>query len=584
MFDWEDSFVKDLVKENPKDKQQARYKGIKKSLKDGTEMWANLTKTLESEAQGAFDAALPQLTPVLALDTSLHDRSVRKCVSQALDESVLTPMRRWLVEQVALDPETMPEEEDNGDENRPYRPPSRVASIESASTVGDTQGERVDSSAMTQAGSAKVMLDRQLHCLSYLASRLYMRVRDAGSLDKGVEERMKAFEDQMQKNLQRGKREGAKEQKMREALEKERNDIWDPVHRLMELLEPAVQRLAKAVGDLTNARVTQAAIGRIPDAVLWGSCNWKLTQARAPVKDVELRWRSIREGVAPEVWAAMMETSTAGMVDRVEQGVDSVVSMVPKIEGLLGASSGPLVVEEVLQAQERTTREKRMNKLGGLSQACAGLSQQQLQDAALIGKLLADLSERVHVISSSSLWYVQEEIGRVELSVPPSEPPHAFQKAAEEEALAELFVGLPQPIEAEGAWEEAGHVAMQRLHGLAKRARDEAAALDALVDTAFGRSVQPVADWLYEHADAALDILDEPSESIAREWATAFIEGEGPDPEAFEKAALRTKPPPEGSIDIRKVTKQRATFAFLRGLHVLLKRRDVRQLAGGMAF
>ena len=77
----------------------------------------------------------------------------------------------------------------------------------------------------------------------------------------------------------------------------------------------------------------------------------------------------------------------------------------------------------------------------------SGLSPQQIKDAALVGKLILDLRERVHVINSSSLWFVQEELARVKLTVPEPEPTHAFDVPSVEEALEELLQDLPKSSE-----------------------------------------------------------------------------------------------------------------------------------------
>merc|ERR1719498_5050 len=105
------------------------------------------------------------------------------------------------------------------------------------------------------------------------------------------------------------------------------------------------------------------------------------------------------------------------------------------------------MVDEVLNAAAGAKRERRATKLGGLSQALSGLSPQQIQDAALVGKLILDLRERVHVVNSSSLWFVQEEIARVKLGIPEPEPAHAWDVPSAEEALDELLQDLPTPQE-----------------------------------------------------------------------------------------------------------------------------------------
>ena len=71
-----------------------------------------------------------------------------------------------------------------------------------------------------------------------------MRVKDVGHKDKGVEERIKKFEDHVATQLTRGKREGPKEKKQRDDLNAERDALWQPVIRLADLLEPPVQRCA----------------------------------------------------------------------------------------------------------------------------------------------------------------------------------------------------------------------------------------------------------------------------------------------------------------------------------------------------
>ena len=38
-----------------------------------------------------------------------------------------------------------------------------------------------------------------------------------------------------------------------------------------------------------------------------------------------------------------------------------------------------------------------------------------------------------------------------------------------------------------------------------------------------------MADWLYVHADNALDVLDDASAAAAEEWTTAFVDGHLPE-------------------------------------------------------
>merc|ERR1719387_2967085 len=127
-----------------------------------------------------------------------------------------------------------------------------------------------------------------------------------------------------------------------------------------------------------------------------------------------------------------------------------------------------------------------------------------------------------------------------------------------------------------GSWEEAGHSAMLRLQEIGRRAREVAGELDA------SAAVQPVADWLYGHAEAALDVLDDPCETTAREWVESFVnDPSAPEAEAFALAMRRTRPRPEGAINVRELTRQRATYRFLRGVHVLLHDGTVRMRAAG---
>lgn len=586
MFDWENDFVQELKKENKKETQQTKYKAIKKSLKDGSETWASLERTLQSEGAVALDAAWPQLSSALELEDEVHKAAVTQAVTASLDEQVLNPMRKWLTEQIALDPSTMLEDADENGAAQAVRVLNRSASIESASTVGEThaedRGDSMSRAAEEDTGSARDLLGRQIDCLFFLSSRLHMAIRDCSFLDKDVEQKSKELEAYVERMLTRGRKEGAKEKAQRTALDVERETIWAPVERYLQLIEPPVQRFAKAAAQLANARVTQDAIGRIPDAVLWGTCGWKLSEAHTLVDDVALKWQTIKETTRPEVWAALEASATnQGLLGRVESGVDTVVTLVPKIDGLIGGSRQPMAIDEVLNETRAGGRERRATKLGGLSQALSGLSPQQIKDAALVGKLILDLRERVHVINSSSLWFVQEELARVTLGIPEPEPTHAYDVPSAEEALEELLQELPKssedlPADA-GSWEEAGHAAMLRLQELGRRAREVAGELDA------SAAVQPVADWLYAHAEAALDVLDDPCEPAAREWVEAFLNDQSaPDAEAFAAAMRRTRPRPEGAINVRELTRQRGTFRFLRGLHVLLLDGTVRLRAAGV--
>jgi hypothetical protein len=333
MFDWENDFVKELKKENKKEIQQTKYKAIKKSLKDGSEMWASLERSLQSETGVALDAAWAQLSPALELEEEVHKTAVTQAVTAALDDSVLNPMRKWLTEQIALDPSTMLEDADEQAAAQDIRVLRRSASIESASTVGETHAEdRGDSmsnpAAEEDTGSARDLLGRQIDCLFFLSSRLHMSLRDCGFLDKDVEQKLKTFEEGVERMLTRGKKEGAKEKAKRTALNAEREAIWEPVERYLRVVEPPVQRLAAAAAKLANARVTQDAIGRIPDAVLWGTCGWKLREAHALVDDVALKWQITKESTQPDVWAALETSATnQGLVGRVESGVTNVVTM-----------------------------------------------------------------------------------------------------------------------------------------------------------------------------------------------------------------------------------------------------------------
>lgn len=580
MFEWEEEFVKALSTENRKDKNQGRYKEVKKHLNGAADMWAALTASLEAETNNALSAAWPQLIVALDLNDAMHRHRVQGAVTRAFDSAVVSPMRKWIVEQVDFDPETMPDDDRPGQLERPDSRASRLGreSIESASTVGGTPREREPQK------SDVAEYDRLLHCLNYLASRLYMRVKDVGHKDKGVEERIKKFEDHVAIQLTRGKREGPKEKKQRDDLNAERDALWQPVIRLADLLEPPVQRLVRAVEELGKARITEEAIRRIPDAVLWGACGWKLEAARSDVDALNGKWENFRASIEPHVWAALQDASVASaLVRRTETGVAGVVETLPRIEGLLGASEKAFSVEAARVEVDKKDKEGRLRKstsrLGGLSASLAGLSAQQIEDAKLVGKMLQDLDQRVTKITSSALWYVEEEVQRVRLSVPPPEPEHPWDQVDTPAALEELWTDkdLPSVLVA-GAWaaadwEEGAHCAMQRLQRIAQRARKEAAVLDA--------SVEPVADWLYVHADNALDVLDDASAAAAEEWTTAFVDGPVPDASAFAEAMRRTKPVPEGSMDIRGVYKQRACLRFLRGLYVLLTDADARVLAAG---
>jgi hypothetical protein len=167
----------------------------------------------------------------------------------------------------------------------------------------------------------------------------------------------------------------------------------------------------------------------------------------------------------------------------------------------------------------------------------------------------------------------------VKLGIPEPEPAHAWDVPTAEEALEELLRDLPLPREdspADASWEEAGHSAMLRLQEIGRRAREVAVELDA------SAAVQPVADWFYAHAEAALDVLDDPCETTAREWIDSFVNDQSaPDAEAFAAAMRRTRPRPEGAINVREITRQRGTFRFLRGVHVLLLDVTVRMRAAG---
>ena len=100
MFDWENDFVKELKKENPKETKQKKYEAVEKSLKDGSETWASLERTLQSETGVALDAAWPQLSAALELEDEVHKIAVTQAVTAALDDTALNPMRKWLTEQV----------------------------------------------------------------------------------------------------------------------------------------------------------------------------------------------------------------------------------------------------------------------------------------------------------------------------------------------------------------------------------------------------------------------------------------------------------------------------------------------------